>query len=528
MLKKILATFAVVWVSCTTAHAFQPAIAVTVKDGTLQPGTTAGFNVSSGTVQEFSTVNMKSTGTWTLTGVIINGTKTEKSTTTFQQGEFSGTRNDNSTTTWIGGGNTGTRNDSSTTTFLGGEFSGTRNDNSTTTLIGAVLNGTKVDNSSTTFTGSSTFTLVGITTANINNIGLTSISGMRNRIINGDMFFDQRYEGAQRAQNSGSSGYHLDLWSMGGEAADGVYYSLRTSTVSPPPPFVYALRITVGTVDSSIGSAQAYIIRQFIEGGLVRDLAWGTASAQPIVLSFWSKTSFSGTFGGSVYNNAGNRNYPFTYTNPSANVWTYQQIAIPGDTSGTWNTDNTIGVAVTFDLGTGSSFRSTANAWEGGIVFGVTGTASLISTAAATMDLTGVQFEIGTKATAFEFRPYDDELQHCQRYYEKSYDVGVSSAGSPTNSGQMFGVSTAIAAATAECQNTFFKVTKRTAPTILTYDVTAGASVSGKGRWYTTGGVGAQRTTTVDNAQRTNFAVTEGDNNTDAHCLYQWTADASQ
>jgi len=154
-----------------------------------------------------------------------------------------------------------------------------------------------------------------------------------------------------------------------------------------------------------------------IEGFNVADLNWGTANAKTVTLSFWVRSSLTGTFGGVLQNSANNRSYPFTYTISSANTWEYETVTIAGDTTGTWLTTNGVGVWVMLGLGVGSTFSGTAGAWAGSNFISATGATSVVGTNGATFYITGVQLEVGSTATSFDYRPYTTELQLCQRYY---------------------------------------------------------------------------------------------------------------
>ena len=167
----------------------------------------------------------------------------------------------------------------------------------------------------------------------------------------------------------------------------------------------------------TVGASEAFGIQQVIEGFNIADLAWGTANAKTVTLSFQVYSSLTGTFGGAIQNYAQNRSYPFTYTISSANTWTSVSVIIPGDTTGTWVTDNTGGLLVGFGLGCGSTYSGASGAWAGADYRSATGATSVVGTSGATWYITGVQLEVGTQATPFEFRHYSHELQMCQRYY---------------------------------------------------------------------------------------------------------------
>lgn len=242
---------------------------------------------------------------------------------------------------------------------------------------------------------------------------------MRNRIINGAMMIDQRNAGASVTLTSAGV-FPVDRFQCD-EDTDGVMTGQQSTTA--PAGFINSLLITTTTADASLGSTQYAAIVQKVEGLNCADLAWGTASAQPITVSFWVRSSLTGTFGGAVANSAHNRSYPFTYTISSANTWEQKSVTIAGDTSGTWLTTNGTGIRLFFGLGVGSTYSGTAGAWAGATYISATGATSVVGTLNATFYITGVQLEEGTTATPFEQRLYGQELALCQRYY---YYAGVS------------------------------------------------------------------------------------------------------
>lgn len=259
--------------------------------------------------------------------------------------------------------------------------------------------------------------------ATVSSLNNGPISGARNRIINGDMRLDQRNSGV--STTVGSSAYTLDRW-MANEATDGVATIIRSATA--PVGFTSSLLWTTTTADTSLAASQTAYVQQLIEGYNISDLAWGTSSAKSITVSFWVRSSLTGTFSGGIQNNGPTyRSYPFTYTISSANTFEYKTITIPGDTTGTWATDNTLGMYLVFSLGTGSTYQGTANTWQTGNVWAVAGETPVIGTLNATWYVTGVQLEVGTVATPFERRSYGQELALAQRYYVKV--LGVCMAG---------------------------------------------------------------------------------------------------
>lgn len=239
--------------------------------------------------------------------------------------------------------------------------------------------------------------------------------GFRNRIINGDMRIDQRNAGASVTPTA--SQYLLDRFSTQINVAS--KFSVQQLTATPPVGFTHYLRVT-SLSSYSVAAGDVAAINQSIEGFNVADLGWGTASAATVTLSFWVRSTLTGNFGGTIQNNGQARSYPFAYTINAANTWEQKTITIPGDTSGTWLKDNGIGITVKFSIGSGSTFSGTANAWSSSLFLQPTGSTSVISTNAATWDVTGVQLEKGSTATPFEFRSIGQELELCQRYYYRT------------------------------------------------------------------------------------------------------------
>ena len=253
---------------------------------------------------------------------------------------------------------------------------------------------------------------------NVTSTGMVvpSSSFLRNRIINGDMRIDQRNAGASVTvgPSLGSILYTLDRWY-------GFASSTRTFTVqrsaTAPAGFVNSAQLTVG-VSGSPAASEQLIYGQSIEGFNTADLGWGTASAQTITISFWVRSSITGTYGFGVLNSAGSRSYIATYSIAAANTWEYKTITIPGDTSGTWLTDNGAGMLIRFDLGSGSNFNGAAGVWSSSFVWRTSGSVNWIANAGATWNVTGVQLEVGSAATPFERRLYGQELALCQRYFQ--------------------------------------------------------------------------------------------------------------
>jgi hypothetical protein len=236
--------------------------------------------------------------------------------------------------------------------------------------------------------------------------------GTKNRIINGDMRIAQR---GTSFSNPTSGFYTLDRWYIRTQNASVV--STITQSTTAPTGFINSFYLSIGTGAAS-GSTDRAQLYHGLEGLNVSDFGWGTANAKTVTLSFWVRSSLTGQFGGAIQNSAGNRSYPFTYTISSANTWEQKTVTVAGDTTGTWTTDNGLGIQLNFDLGAGSSFLTTAGSWAAGDYRGATGDTSIVATSGATWYITGIQLETSTEATPFENRMYSTELAMCKRYYQ--------------------------------------------------------------------------------------------------------------
>lgn len=262
------------------------------------------------------------------------------------------------------------------------------------------------------------------------NLGAGNASIMKNRIINGAMVIDQRNAGASVTGGT-TPLYTVDRWGCYGGVASKFTVQQNAGAVTPPAGFVNYLGCTSSSA-YTVGSAEIFHIYQQIEGYNVSDLGWGTASAKTVTLSFQVYSSLTGTFGGSLRNSAGNRSYPFTYSIPVANTWTSIFVTVAGDTAGTWLATNGVGISLSIGLGVGSTFSGTAGSWSANNYLSATGATSVVGTSGATFYITGVQLEVGSSATGYEYRQHQQELALCQRYfyanasYNMSYTTGAN------------------------------------------------------------------------------------------------------
>jgi hypothetical protein len=243
--------------------------------------------------------------------------------------------------------------------------------------------------------------------------------GLKNRIINSDMRIDQRNAGASVSTSSGASVYSVDRWNVLYSQTSKFTVQQNAGSVTPPTGFSNYMGFTSSSA-YSLTSTDYFHVEQRIEGFNTADLAWGTANAKTITISFWARSSLTGTFGMFLSNSSGDRVYPMSYSISSANTWEYKTITVAGDTSGTWLTTNGTGIRLVFAFGYGTTYQGTVtNTWNAATFYVPTGAVSVVGTNGATFYITGVQLEIGSTATPFERRLYNQELANCQRYCVK-------------------------------------------------------------------------------------------------------------
>jgi len=297
-------------------------------------------------------------------------------------------------------------------------------------------------------------------------LGAGNASIMKNRLINGAMLVSQRNGTSSVTLAAGADQYTIDRYDVQNNTTSGAFTCQQVATA--PAGFVKSMKITVTATEASPTSTLKARIWQAIEGLNCTDLAWGTADAKTVTLSFWVQSSVTGTFGGSLGNNSDNRAYPFTYTISAANTWEQKSITIAGDTTGTWATDNSTGILLNISLLAGTSRSGTAGAWNSNWNTSATGATNLLATNGATFYITGVQLEVGSSATGFEYVNYQTSLANCQRYFQ-TYGTTAGTAIMPYGS----------AASAAEIDNYMvLPVVMRTTPTFTSTNLTASDGVA--------------------------------------------------
>jgi hypothetical protein len=394
------------------------------------------------------------------------------------------------------------------------------NINAKTTGVGGLE--TSADNSGNINIQSGGTTVMSVTSSGVAVTGSFSQNGavystqpsFRNLIINGDMRIDQRNAGS--AVTSATNVYLTDRWQL---QINGTTNTPSFQQVTDAPTgFQYSLKAT-SNGSETLPTNGAVTPRQRIEGFNSAHLLYGTSNAKTVTISFWVKSSLTGTWTISISNSSFNRSYIAEYTINSANTWEYKTVTITGDTAGTWNTDNTTGLIVQFPVDTDTILDATPNAWLAGNYRTTSGSNRLLGTSGATWQVTGVQLEVGSTATDFENLPYDVSLARCQRYYQKSYNIDVA-PGSNTTVGQFD--HNFLNLGNYGSVNQRFGIAMRTNPTMTAYSP-AGASGTIQ---YWDGSATQTRTTnfTIGGSQQNFYQQDTVFNHT--NITFQWTADA--
>ena len=263
---------------------------------------------------------------------------------------------------------------------------------------------------------------IGITCANING---TQIGGRRNMVINGAMTISQR---GTTFNSVATSNVTIDRfrWEQGGTSAVSAWNVTQKSNAARDIGFEYSLKVEVATVDSSLASNHYSQFKYLIEAqDIIKQASYGLSTAKKMTLSFYVKSSVTGTFPLALNDGSGSRSNPHVYTINSANTWEKKVITFVGDTGGNWQSqaNNGAGFGIRWGLAVGSGYFGTADgAWAADSSYAnlyASYSNSLVTTQGATWELTGVQLEVGSQATPFEHRNHQEELHLCKRYYQR-------------------------------------------------------------------------------------------------------------
>jgi len=247
-------------------------------------------------------------------------------------------------------------------------------------------------------------------------IGGQKALGNKNLIINGSM------QVAQRGTSSTGSSYKtVDRFFYSSANLDDHAFTQTQQAVTDLAGFTNSWRITTTTAESAIAADELVYVAQKIEAQNLQKLAYGTSSAKRVTLSFYVKSSVTGTFSTNLYQTDDSRIVNSEYTISSANTWERKEITYPADQTGVIDNNNGTGLYVSWNLALGSNWKGNAatawevystNNWSGAGTY----TDAVITTINSTWEITGVQLEIGDVATPFEHEDIGTTLAKCERY----------------------------------------------------------------------------------------------------------------
>ena len=307
----------------------------------------------------------------------------------------------------------------------------------------------------------------------------------RNIIINGDMSIAQR---ATSATGLTGTGYNtIDRYNIA-NTGQGTWTQTQETDVPTGQGFANSLKMDCTTADASPAVGDLIVVQQKIEGQNLQYLKKGTANAESLTASFWVKSNKTGTYIINIYDNDNTRSISKSYTIDSASTWEKKTLTFSGDTSGALGNDNGASLNVSFYLGAGTNYTSGTlqTSWGAYVASdSVTGQVNLADSTSNDWYITGVQLEAGTSASDFEFLPVDVNLGRCQRYFQKSYDLGTA-VGTATDVGVYWTGSTADAAGNASFLPSY-KTALRSSPTLTGY---ARDGTSGQGSYFRSGASG--------------------------------------
>ena len=322
-----------------------------------------------------------------------------------------------------------------------------------------------------------------------NLIGNINAGGGDNFIINGGMTVSQR---GTSFTNPSSNDYCLDRYAIQWSGISPQFTVSQDTSTPDGEGFYKSLKIATSNTQTPSGGQGAFMYQK-VEGNNISNIMFGTSNAKRLVLSFYVKSSKTGTYSVGFHNNGFDRNLVSEYTISSADTWEKKTITFVGDTSGTWTTDNTIGMGVYFHLsnGDGSNTTSTLDSWQSGNNYlGSQNQVNLWDSSSATWFITGVQLEIGQNPTEFIHEPFEKTLHKCKRYYEHNYEAGYYPADgvnySQTSSPFLGNCYHSTSGGKYIMTHHKFEVEKRASPTVTLYRVAGlgGGSTANRWDWF--------------------------------------------
>ena len=348
-------------------------------------------------------------------------------------------------------------------------------------------------------------------------VAAASLAG-RNMVINGAMQISQR---AVTAAAVGAGFNTVDHWYTT-KANAGTWTQTQDAAVVGTAGFGYSLKNDCTTALVSLAAGDRLMMSYRLEGLNCQSLKKGTVSAESVTISFWVNATKTGTYVLELYEHNNSRHIASLYTVSVTNTWEYKTVTFAGDTTGALTNDNNKSLELQFYMAAGSNYQSgtLATTWAAASNANrAVGQVNAADSSSNNFHLAGVQMEVGITATTFEYKTFAQELVDCQRYFEKSYNQGVT-LGSNTNVGAY---RPRHPTAGTNGSPISFMTSKRTTPTMTFYSRNTGATgkitnMSGGASDITcsTEGYAGEWNTVA------NYTATGSETNVEGH----WTADA--
>jgi hypothetical protein len=297
----------------------------------------------------------------------------------------------------------------------------------------------------------------------------------KNKIIGGDFTINPWQRGTSFPAIANNS-YSADRWvyTNSSAAIATILKTIDAPTAEQSSIYTqHCLHIDVTTADASVAAADVSSIGQNIEGFTSNPFGFGQAGTRYVTLSFWHKHTKTGINCIAIRNSASDRNYIAEYTQAVSDTWEKSVITVPVDTTGTWLSDNGIGLRATFTLMAGPTFQGVANTWQAGNLVATANQVNNYDSTANNFKIALVQLEFGGNETSFDARGYGQELSLCERYFEKSFEVSVAPAQNAGTAASYAIIQVVGASASQSCGSFAFKTRKRASPTITTYNPSA-------------------------------------------------------
>ncbi len=354
-----------------------------------------------------------------------------------------------------------------------------------------------------------------LTHTEMDNNQVATRSGRKNMIIGGNFDTNPWQRGTQfTLQPSGTYGADRFEWLETGAGVVTVSRTANSPTVAQAGFLVdNCLNMSVTTLDASIASGDFYMHSTKMEGYDFAQIA-----QNDFVLSFWHSHTKTGTYCVAFKNSGSDRTFVAEYTQSVSDTYEYATVkVIASPSAGTWDYTTGTGMQVTFAAAAGTTFHTTAGAWNTGDFISTSNQVNAMDSTSNKMRFALIQIEEGIEATDFERRTIGEELTLCQRYYEKSYDISVN----PATVALEGSVRLEHTGASSLQFSVPFLERKRAIPTMVFYSTSDGAT----GNWRNITGA-ANLTATVLTAGEARTTVSLGSGTANNNIAGHWAADS--